>query len=212
MLNHSFATIFQYSLGGWRAAAPTALMLQGIVWLGQDMKWTWIESICSIAEARVCLISLWSQQCMSPDKQTLEGIRVLPCNLEITSKWSVLFASSYSCRIPARSAAESFVTEYTQMKPCLVMGFQISNNHISNHGFHNAIMLILYNISTSSVRLMSIPKRSSPGSNVISSTTSATPGKNQSLMPCIVWIVASWFCCSPQIDSFPANWVFIFNN
>ncbi|KDO73591.1 hypothetical protein CISIN_1g047615mg [Citrus sinensis] len=63
---------------------------------------------------------------------------------------------------------------------------------------------------TSSVRLMSIPNRASPSSGVISSKTSATPGRNQSLIPNTICIVVVGFCCFPPHISLPVKLILSF--
>lgn len=70
----------------------------------------------------------------------------------------------------------------------------------------SAVMLV-----TSSIRLMSIPKRVSPGSGIISSRISATPGRNHSLIPCNIWTGVLLLFCPPQLNSLPVHKVFSFH-
>ena len=49
----------------------------GHVRFGQTMMWSWIISIWAIAEVRVSLISLWSQQCKSSSEHAFNGVRLL---------------------------------------------------------------------------------------------------------------------------------------
>lgn len=155
----------------------------------------------SIAEVSVSFISALSQQCMRPTQLAFEGIRLFPSNREITTRCLVFCASSYNCLRPARSAAVPLVTPQTQINPCNLQNVHVlvifSNVGIKIYFFLKKISLRFYNQSemvlyfgcshvTSSVRLISIPNLSSPCFGVNSTNFSSNPGKNHSLIPCII--------------------------
>lgn len=138
---------------------------------------------------------------MKPAEQTLEGMRLFPSNLAITTKFPALLASSHSFRSPARSAAEPLTTEKTQIRPC-------ADGRMSKESIHRRVDDVMFRVHvTSSVRLMFIPNRVSPSSGISSTGTSATPGRYHSLMPCTIWGAAPEFCCLDR----PVELFFSFN-